>query len=79
MMAGVDVGVGCCIHWSGVMGTGLGGVLSCVRFVGTMVNLSVNAGGVRVGTLGNGAVQSVWSAPAGASRGVFGVTAIVGF
>ena len=32
-----------------------------------------------VGTLGDGAVQSVWSAPAGASRGVFGVTTFRGF
>ena len=39
MMAGVGVGVGCHIHWAGVMGTGLGGGLSCVRFEGTMVTL----------------------------------------
>ena len=44
-----------------------------------MVTLGVNAGGVSVGTLGDGAGQSVWSAPVGASRGVFGVTAVVGF
>ena len=75
MMAGVGVGVGCRIHWAGVMGTGLGGGLSCVRFAVTMVTLSVNAGGVSVGTLRDGAGQSVWSAPAGASCGVFGVTA----
>ena len=78
-MAGVGVGVGCCIHWAGLMGTGLGGGLSCVRFVGTMVTLGVNAGGVSVGTLGDGAGQSVWSAPAGASHCVFGVTSIMGF
>ena len=76
-MAGV--GVGCRIHWAEVMGAGLGGGLSCVRFAGTMVTLGVNAGGVSVGTLGDGAGQSVWSAPAGASRGVFGVTAVGGF
>ena len=79
MMAGVAVGVGCRIHWAGVMGTGLGGGLSCVMFAGTMVTLSVNEGGVSVGTLRDGVGQSVWSAPVGASRGVFGVTAAVGF
>ena len=35
--------------------TGLGGGLSCVRFVGNMVTLGVNAVGVSVGTLGDGA------------------------
>ena len=79
MMAGVGVGVGCRIHWVGVMGTGLGGRLSCVRFAGTMVTLGGNAGGVSVGTLGDGAGKSVWSAPVGVSRGVFGVTAVGGF
>ena len=64
-MAGVRVG--CRIHWAGVMGTSLGGGLSCVTFAGTMVTLGVNAGGVSVGTLGDGAVQLVWSVPAGAS------------
>ena len=59
MMAGVGVGVGCRIYWAGVMGTGLGGRLSCVRFAGTMVTLGVNSGGVSVGTLGYGAGQSV--------------------
>ena len=61
------------------METGLGGGLLCVRFAGTMFTLGVNAGGVSVGTLGDGAGQSVWSAPAGESRGVFGVTAVGGF
>ena len=78
-MAGVGVGVGCLIHLTGVMSTGLGGGLSCVSFAGTMVTLSVNAGGVSDGTLGDGAGQYVWSAPVGASRGVFGVTAVGGF
>ena len=76
MMAGVGVGVGCRIHWDGVMGICLGGGLSYVRFAGTMVTFGGNAGGVSVGTLGDGAGQSVWSAPAGASHGVFGVTAV---
>ena len=44
-----------------------------------MVTLGVNAGGLSFGTLVDGAGQSVWSAPAGASRGVFGVTAVGGF
>ena len=78
-MAGVGVGVGCRIHWAGVMGAGLGGGLSYVRFAGTMVTLGVNAGGVSVGTLRDGAGQSVWSASAGASRCVFCVRAVVGF
>ena len=79
MMEGVGIRVGCRIHWAGVMGTGLGGGLSGVKVEGTMVTLGDNAGGVRVGTLGDGAGQSVWSAPAGAGRGVFGVTAVRGF
>ena len=79
MMAGVSVRVGCRIHWAEVMGTGLGGELLCVRFASTMVTLGVNSGGVSVGTLRDGAGQSVWSAPAGASRVVFGVTAVGGF
>ena len=58
------------------MGTGLGGVLLYVMFADTMVPLGGNAGGVIVGTLGDGAGQSVWSAPAGASCGVFWVTAV---
>ena len=78
-MAGVGVGVGCRIHWAGVMGTCLGGGLSCVRFAGTMVTLGGNVGGVSVSTLGDGAGQPVWRAPAGASRGVFGVTSVAGF
>ena len=71
-MAGVGVGVSCRIHWTGVMGTGLGGGLSWVRFAGIMVTLSVNAGGVSIGTFVDGVGQSVWSAPAGASRNVLG-------
>ena len=57
------------------MGKGLGGGLSCVRFAGTMVTLGGNAGGVSVGTLGDGVGQSVWSTPAGAGRGAFGAGA----
>ena len=41
--------------------------------------LGDNAGAVSVGTLGDGVGQSVWSASAGVSRGVFGVTAVGGF
>ena len=78
-MAGVGVGVGCRIHWTGVMGTGLGGGLSGVRVAGTMVNRGDNAGRVSVGTLGDGAGQYVWSTPTGAGRSVFGVTAVEGF
>ena len=75
-MAGVGVGVGHRIQWTGVVGIGLGGEFSGVRVAGTMVLLGANAGEVSVGTLRDGAGQSVWSAPAGAGRGVFGVTAV---
>ena len=78
MMAGVGVGVGRRIHWIGVMGTGLGRRFSGVRFAGTMVTLGGNAGGVSVGTLRDGAGKSVWSAPSGASRSVFGACAVGG-
>ena len=78
-MAGVGVGVGRRIHWTGVMGTGLGGGFFGVRVAGTMVTLGDNSGGVSVGTLGDGAGKSVWSTSAGASRGVFGVTDVRGF
>ena len=78
-MAGVGVGVGRRIHWTGVMGTGLGTRLSGVRVAGTMVTLGDNAGGVSVGTLGDGAGQSVWSAPVGAGCGVFGACSVRGF
>ena len=71
-MAGVGAGVGRRIHWTGVIGTGLGGGLLGIRVEGTMVTLGDNAGGVSVGTLGYGPGQSIWSAPAGAVRGVFG-------
>ena len=76
-MAGV--GIGCGIHWAGVMRTCLGGVLSCVIFSGTMGTFVVNASGVSVGTLRDGAGESIWSAPADASRVFFGVQAIRGF
>ena len=76
-MAGV--GVGCRIYWEWVIGIGLDGGLLCVRFAGTMVTLCGNAGGASVSNLGDGTGQSVWSAPAGASHGVFGVTAVGGF
>ena len=61
------------------MSTGLGGGLSGVRVAGTMVTLGVNVGGVSIGTFGDGAGQSVWRAPAGAGRGVFGVFTVGGF
>ena len=71
MMEFVGVGVGRCIHFTGVMGTGLGGRLLGVRVAGTMVTLGDNAGGVSIGTLGDGTGQSFWSMSAGAGRGVF--------
>ena len=44
-----------------------------------MVTLGGNEGGVSIDTLVDGTGKSVWSAPAGASHGVFGVTAVGGF
>ena len=78
-MAGCGDGVGLLVHWTGVMATYLGGGLSGIWVAVTMVTLGGNAGGVSISTLGDGAGQSVWSAPAGESRGVFGVTAVGGF
>ena len=79
MIAGVGVGDVCRILWAEVMGTGWVGIFSCVGFAGAMVTLSCNAGGVSIGTLIDGTGQSFWSAHVGASRGVFGVTAVRGF
>ena len=46
MMAGVGAEVRLRVHWTGVMGTGLGGGFSGIWVAGTMVTLSGNAGGV---------------------------------
>ena len=78
-MAGVGARVGLRVHWTGVMGIGLGGGLSVILFAGTMVTLGGNAGGVSIGTLVYGAVQSVWRAPAGAGRSAFGAGSAEGF
>ena len=43
-----------------------------------MVTLGGNVGGVRFGTLGEGARQSVWSTPAGEGRGALRVGAVGG-
>ena len=43
-----------------------------------MVTLGGNVGGVSVGTLGDGAGQSFWSAPAGVGRSAFGVGTVEG-
>ena len=59
-----------------MMGTGLGGGLSCIWVAGNRVTLGDNSGGVSVGTLRDCAGQSVWSAPVGASRSIFGVKAV---
>ena len=77
-MAGVGAGVGLRVHWTGVMGTGLGGGLSGIWVAGNMVTLSGNEVGVSVGTLGDVAGQSVWSAPAGAGHIAFGLGAVGG-
>ena len=52
MMSGVGAGVGLIVHWTGVMTTGMGGGLSGIWVVGTMVTLGGNVGGVIFGTLG---------------------------
>ena len=44
-----------------------------------MVTLGDNPGGVNIGILRDRAGKSVWSAPAGAGRGVFGVKSVGGF
>ena len=44
MMAGVGVGVGCRIHWTGVMGTGLGGGFLGVMVAGTIFTLDDDVG-----------------------------------
>ena len=75
-MAGVGAGVGLLVHWTRVMATGLGGGLSGIWVVGTMVTLGGNAGGVSFGTLGEGAGQSIWSTSAGEGHGAFGVGAV---
>ena len=74
-MAGVGAGVGLILHWTGLMATGLGGGLSGIWVAGTMVTIGGDAGGVRFGTLGEGAGQSVWIAPVGEGRWAFGVGA----
>ena len=79
MMSGIGAGVGLLVHWTGVMARGLGGGLSGIWVAGKMVTLGGNAVGVSFGTLGEGAGKSVWSAPAGAGRGVFGAFAVGGF
>ena len=43
-----------------------------------MVTLGGNAGEVSIGTLGNGAGKSVWSARTGAGCSAFGVGAVGG-
>ena len=78
-MAGVGAGVGRHIHWTGVMGTGLGRGLLGITVSGTMVTLGGDAGGASVGTLVDGVGQSVWSAPAGAGCGAFGAGNVGGF
>ena len=60
------------------MTTGLGGGLSGIWVVGTMVTLGGNIGGVSFGTLGVGAGQSVWSTLAGEGCGAFMVGAVEG-
>ena len=77
-MAGVGAGVGLLVHWTGVMATGLGGGLLGICFEGTIVTIGGIAVGVRVGTLGKGAGQSVWITTAGEGRGALRAGAVGG-
>ena len=75
MMSGFGAAVGFLVHWTGVMATGLGGELSGMCVVVTMVTLGGNVGGVSFVILGEGTGQSVWSTPAGEVRSAFRVEA----
>ena len=59
-------------------GIGLGWGLSGIWVAGTIVTLGGTVGGVSLGTLGEGAGQSVWITPAGEGRGAFRVRAVEG-
>ena len=58
-MAGVGSRAGLLVNWTGVLAAGLGGGLWGICVEGTMVTIGGIAVGVRVGTLGEGAGQSV--------------------
>ena len=78
MMSGVGAGVGLLLHWTGVMAAGLSGGLSGIWVEGTMVTLGGTLGGVRFGTLREGAGQYVWSTPVGEGHGACTVEAVGG-
>ena len=60
------------------MVTGLGGGMSGICVVGTMVTLGGNAVGVSFGTLREGVGQSVWITTAGEVRSAFRAGAVGG-
>ena len=81
MMAGVGAGAGPLVNgaaWTGVMDTGLGGVLSGICAEGTMVTLGGNAVGVSLGTLREDAGQYGWKTTACEGRGSLRVGAVGG-
>ena len=77
MMAGVGAVVVPCVHVQiGVMDTGLCGGLSGICAEVTMVTLGGNAVGVSLGTLGEGAGQSVWNTTVGEGCGALRAGAV---
>ena len=80
-MAGLGAGAGDLVHgaaWTGAVETGLGGGLSGICAVGTMVTLGGNAVGVSSGTLREGAGQSGWKTTPCTGRSVMGAGSIGG-
>ena len=66
MMAGVGAGAGPLVHVrTGVVDTGLGGIVSGICAKGTMVTLGGKSFEVSLVTLGEGAGQSGWKTTAG--------------
>ena len=74
-MAGISAGDGAFVHGAGKTGAGdtgwLGG-LSGVNTEGKIVTLGEIAVGGRLGTFGEGAGKSGWTATGGAGRGAMG-------
>ena len=80
-MTGLSAGAGPLLHGAdrtGVVDTGLGGGLLGIFAEGKMFVLGVNAVGVSLGTLREGAGQSGWKTTAGEGRGALGAGAVGG-
>ena len=82
MMAGLGAGDGPLVHGAAQTGAGDtgwgGGVLSGVTTEGTIFTLGGSAVGGSLGTLGEGAGRSGWTATGGAGHGAMGAGAIGG-